>query len=82
MLNSLCGATLSATREFVGLVRVLNSLVVAAMITPREVLRLLGARYLLCGTTFRSPILWQPIYCTRRILGGIFFETTPAVLAE
>ena len=27
-----CGATLSATREFVGLVRVLNSLVVAAMI--------------------------------------------------
>ena len=32
VLNSLCGATLSATREFVGLVRVLNSLVVAAMI--------------------------------------------------
>jgi len=28
-----CGATLSATREFVGLVRVRNSLVVAVMIT-------------------------------------------------
>jgi len=38
LLNSLCGATLSATREFVGLVRVLNSLVVAAMITTRELL--------------------------------------------
>ena len=36
VLNSLCGATLSATREFAGLVRVLNSLVVVAMITQQR----------------------------------------------
>ena len=33
VLNSLCGATLSATREFAGLARLPNSLVVAPMIT-------------------------------------------------
>jgi phage-related holin len=39
VLNSLYGATLSATREFVGLARVLNSFVVVAMITQhRELL--------------------------------------------
>ena len=69
-----CGATLSATREFVGLARVLNSLVVAAMITTREVVRLLGARYLLRGRIFRSPIVWQPIYCARTNPGGIFCQ--------
>ena len=31
-----CGVTLSATREFVGLARLLNSLVVAAMITQHH----------------------------------------------
>ena len=40
VLNSLCDATLSATREFAWLARVLNSLVVAPMITQhRELLK-------------------------------------------
>ena len=34
----------------------------------------LDARYLLRGTIFRSPIVWQPIYCARTNPGGIFYQ--------
>ena len=52
LLNSLCGATLSATREFVGLARVLNSLVVAAMITTSELLASYGLGFYFAGEFF------------------------------
>ena len=88
MLNSLCGATLSATREFAGLVRVLNSLVVVAMITTRELLAPYGLGFYFAGEFFACLFCGnQSIACTQfppdlQGQAGFFAKTADAVLAE
>ena len=82
VLNSLCGATLSATREFVGLVRVLNSFVVVAMITTRELLAPWGLSIYFTGQFFACLFCGnQSIACTQ-FQAGFFAKTANAVLAE
>ena len=82
VLNSLCGATLSATREFVGLVRVLNSLVVVAMITTRELLAPYGLGFYFAGEFFDRPFCGNLFYFTGQFRAGFFAKTASAVLAE
>ncbi len=82
LLNSLCGATLSATREFVGLARVLNSLVVVAMITTRELLAPYGLGFYFAGEFFAGPFCGKLFYFTGQFQAGFFAETASAVLAE
>ena len=82
VLNSLCGATLSATREFAGLVQVLNSLVVVAMITTRELLAPWGLSIYFMGQFFACLFCGnQSIACTQ-FQAGFFAKTANAVLAE
>ena len=82
VLNSLCGATLSATREFVRLARVLNSFVVVAMITTRELLAPWGLGFYFAGEFFACLICGnQSIACTQ-FQAGFFPNPASAVLAE
>ena len=82
VLNSLYGATLSATREFVRLVRVLNSFVVVAMITTRELLAPWGLSIYFTGQFFACLFCGnQSIACTQ-FQAGFFAKTANAVLAE
>ena len=82
LLNSLCGATLSATREFVGLVRVLNSFVVVAMITTRELLAPYGLGFYVAGEFFACLFCGnQSIACTQ-FQAGFFPNPACAVLSE
>ena len=77
-----CGATLSATREFAGLVQVLNSLVVVAMITTRELLAPWGLSIYFMGQFFACLFCGnQSIACTQ-FQAGFFAKTANAVLAE
>ncbi len=77
VLNSLCGATLSATREFVGLVRVLNSLVVVAMITTRELLAPYGLGFYFAGEFFDRPICGKLFYSTGQFRAGFWLKLLP-----
>ena len=82
VLNSLCGATLSATREFAGLVRLQNSLVVAAMITTCELLAPWGLGIYFTGQFFACLFCGnQSLACTQ-FQAGFFAKTANAVLAE
>ena len=60
VLNSLCGATLSATREFVGRAWVLNSLVVAVMITTRELLAPFVATPFISRDNYPTNVCYSP----------------------
>ena len=77
----ICSASLYATREFVGLVRVLNLLVVVAMITTRTNFAW-GTQYLLCETIFARPFCGNQFIACTQIQAGFFAKTASAVLAE
>ena len=77
-----CGATLSATREFVGLARVRNSLVVVAMITTRELLAPWGLSIYFTGQFFARPLCGNQSIAHAQIQAGFFAKTASAVLAE
>jgi len=75
VLNSLCGATLSATREFAGLVRLQNSLVVAAMITTCELLAPYGLGIYFAGQFFARPLCGNQSIAHAQIQAGFFAKT-------
>jgi hypothetical protein len=77
-----CGATLSATREFVGVARLRNSLVVEAMITTRELLAPYELGFYFAGQFFACPFCGKLFYFTGQFRAGFFPKTTSAVLAE
>ena len=77
-----CGATLSATREFAGLVRLQNSLVVAAMITTCELLAPYGLGIYFAGQFFARPFCGNQSIAHAQIQAGFFTKTASAVLAE
>ena len=62
-----CGATLSATREFVGVARLRNSLVVAAMITTRELLAPYELGIYFAGQFFARSFCGNLFYFARLI---------------
>ena len=55
-----CGATLSATREFVGLAWVLNLHVVAVMITTREPLAPIVATHFILRHNYPTNVCYSP----------------------
>jgi hypothetical protein len=77
VLNSLCGATLSATREFAGLAQVLNPLVVVAMITTRELLAPYGLGFYFAGEFFDRPICGKLFYSTGQFRAGFWLKLLP-----
>ena len=82
VLNSLCGATLSATREFVGLARLPNSLVVVAMITTRELLAPWGLGIYFTGQFFAYPFCGNQSIAHAKIQARFFAKTASAVFTE
>ena len=61
-----CGATLSATREFVGLAWVLNLLVVAVMITTRELLAPFVATPFISRDNYPTNLCYSPYVVTQK----------------
>ena len=72
----------SRVAERVGLVRVLNSLVVEAMITTRELLAPWGLGIYFAGQFFARPFCGNQFIAHAQIQAGFFTTSASAVLAD